>query len=59
MSIEDAEKNSTIVQRAIGRAEFLRRSGRVKDPELLLALVELIDKKNQEISELRDDQRRN
>ena len=54
---EDAEKNSTIVQRAIGRAEFLRRSGRVKDPELLLALVELIDKKNQEISELRDDQR--
>lgn len=56
---EDAEKNSTIVQRAIGRAEFLRRSGRVKDPELLLALVELIDKKNQEISELRDDQRRN
>ena len=56
---EDAEKNSTIVQRAIGRAEFLRRSGRVKDPELLLALVELIDKKNQEISELRDDQKRN
>ena len=56
---EDAEKNSTIVQMAIGRAEFLRRSGRVKDPELLLALVELIDKKNQEIRELRDDKRRN
>lgn len=56
---EDAEKNSTLVQRAIGRAEFLRSSGRVKDPEILLALVELIDKKNQEISELRDDQRRN
>ena len=56
---EDAEKNSTLVQRAIGRAEFLRNSGRVKDPEILLALVELIDKKNQEISELRDDQRRN